>query len=452
MKKIYFLSMLFAALAFSGCSSDDDGNNDNNEPTLTVTPAVTGGSISFTAAALGETFGFVVTTNQSAWNLGITPASAAEWCKIETQANSFIVTALPNMSTTASADATITVTAGTADPVTITAKQAGHKTTDTFAGYITHDGKTKVIVRGAFYEEVGAGYRIHLSWDDGSDGREIFQTLEWLAIDIPMEMLGEEIDMETDDMSAYWETYINYMDGISYYDAFEGENTPGTLKITKGDNGYFTVELTNMELHDGTILSCIAKGVISKEYDHYFGRSSVMTGTSNFNAAGTDFPVANVIMTFYGDYYDDELMNTDIQLYADNADMSKRLSFSCETFHEEEFIASGTYTMVTGDRADKTFNPNQMNINNLEDGSTLIVNITGGTITITMLDDDNMKLTFNNITTNDPDGATITGTYTGAFHYRDETTRSLLSPAAEKDFLKGYDPQTLNMKYSGRNR
>lgn len=124
-----FVCGLFAAVAllFTGCDNEDH----NADPILSISPSMD--AISFSAEA-GESYSFQVTTNQLVWLAG----SDQEWCVVTMDAynNSFTVTALPNASSTPPPAATITVSAGSMNKLTITATQAGITESDVYvSGY-----------------------------------------------------------------------------------------------------------------------------------------------------------------------------------------------------------------------------------------------------------------------------------------------------------------------------
>ena len=131
-----FVCGLFAATAllFSGCNQGE--NEPDAEPILTISPATD--AITFSAEA-SESYAFQLTTNQPVW----LASSDQEWCVVTMDAynNSFTVTALPNASTTPSPAATITVSAGSLNTLTITATQGGVTESDVYvSGYCETDG------------------------------------------------------------------------------------------------------------------------------------------------------------------------------------------------------------------------------------------------------------------------------------------------------------------------
>lgn len=130
-----FVCGLFAAVAllFTGCNNDD--NDPNAEPTISISPSMD--AITFSAEA-GESYSFKITTNQPVWLAG----SDQEWCVVTMDAynNSFTVTALPNTSSTPPPAATITVSAGSLNKLTITATQVGITESDVYvSGYCANE-------------------------------------------------------------------------------------------------------------------------------------------------------------------------------------------------------------------------------------------------------------------------------------------------------------------------
>lgn len=112
MKRVLFI--LMPMLMFSGCGKED--NEPTVEPTLSIVPV----AISFTAQA-AESHDVVVTTNQSSWDA----VSSQTWCTVTKGNGKFTVRAIANTSTSSPAPAVITVTAGTAKPITINVTQSG---------------------------------------------------------------------------------------------------------------------------------------------------------------------------------------------------------------------------------------------------------------------------------------------------------------------------------------
>lgn len=104
-------------MSLAGCQTNE------NDPSLLVDPQR--GAIEFSASAM-ESYTFTVETNQPSWEV----ESDQTWCQVtkSEDGKSFVAAALPNDTATASAPAVITVTAGSATPVTIGATQTGGTT------------------------------------------------------------------------------------------------------------------------------------------------------------------------------------------------------------------------------------------------------------------------------------------------------------------------------------
>ncbi len=119
MKNFYRL-MACAAVLFltASCSNDDE-----DRPSLAVSPATE--TITFSSDAT-ESYTFTVETNQPTWNV----ETNQSWCTATKTADNkgFVVTATPNTVAAEPEAAIITVTAGNATPVNITAKQAAVNT------------------------------------------------------------------------------------------------------------------------------------------------------------------------------------------------------------------------------------------------------------------------------------------------------------------------------------
>lgn len=113
-RTLFFLS--FAVLILQGCKKDDP-----EKPTLSLDPSLT--EVHF--PALNTTpYEFEVITNQESWSYSIT----GEWFTVEksTDTNGFILSAPDNNNPDAVEPATLTITAGNAQPITITVTQDGN--------------------------------------------------------------------------------------------------------------------------------------------------------------------------------------------------------------------------------------------------------------------------------------------------------------------------------------
>lgn len=112
-----FVCGLFAAVALllTGCNKDTD----EGTPYIMLSPSTD--AIAFSADAT-ESYVYEITTNQPVW----LASSDQEWCVVTMDAynNSFTVTALRNGADTPPPPATITVSAGSLNTMTITATQA----------------------------------------------------------------------------------------------------------------------------------------------------------------------------------------------------------------------------------------------------------------------------------------------------------------------------------------
>lgn len=107
---------LLGVLLLAGCDKEKQGPEDT--PSLSISPVLE--RVDFSAAGT-ERYDFRVRSNQTLWRA----TSDQLWCKVKIDPgfNDFTIYAEPNTSTTP-ATATITVSAGNAKPITITATQA----------------------------------------------------------------------------------------------------------------------------------------------------------------------------------------------------------------------------------------------------------------------------------------------------------------------------------------
>ena len=131
------LGIVCASISFSACSDDngDNGENNNNgnnnnggggeTATLSISPTTSYIPFSFDAT---ESYPYTVSTNQTSWEVGVTPAYAT-WCKVEKTADGkgFTVTADPNREETQQRKASITISAKGAKSIAISAVQEGYK-------------------------------------------------------------------------------------------------------------------------------------------------------------------------------------------------------------------------------------------------------------------------------------------------------------------------------------
>lgn len=122
MKRFISISILLAGLIAVGCGKTGTGGGGDTDEVnyLKVRPAI---PIVFTAAAT-ETHDITVTTDQSNWDA----VPDQDWCVVSDKtATGFRISALPNDKATPPPTATVTVSAGTAKPVTIIVTQLGYK-------------------------------------------------------------------------------------------------------------------------------------------------------------------------------------------------------------------------------------------------------------------------------------------------------------------------------------
>lgn len=106
-------------LLLAGCDKDKEPQGNH---ILSISP--TTNAITFGARA-EESYTYRVTTNSPEW----TAEADREWCRVavDAEAGTFTVTAQPNDASAAPEPATVTVKAGEATPLTITATQSGAK-------------------------------------------------------------------------------------------------------------------------------------------------------------------------------------------------------------------------------------------------------------------------------------------------------------------------------------
>lgn len=109
-----------ALLLLAACNKNQDNPEPKGDPTLSISPAAS--AITFGARAK-ESYTYTVTTNSPTW----TAESDREWCivAVDAEAGTFTVTAQPNDASAAPEPATITVKAGEAPSLTISATQSG---------------------------------------------------------------------------------------------------------------------------------------------------------------------------------------------------------------------------------------------------------------------------------------------------------------------------------------
>lgn len=149
-----------AALLLTGCNKDD--SDPDAEPFLTIEPSTD--AIAFSADAT-ESYTYRITTNQPVW----LATSDQDWCVVTMDAydNSFTVTALRNGADTPPPPATITVSAGSLNTLTITAIQAAVTDYDVYVSgyYETEDYNT----RACYWKN---NVRTELSVPEGTTGSQ----------------------------------------------------------------------------------------------------------------------------------------------------------------------------------------------------------------------------------------------------------------------------------------
>ncbi len=114
---VVLLMTLSYAAVISACGKNgDDAEQREPDPVLSISQRE---ELQFTAAAQHVTV--TVSTNQKHWEA----VSNQGWCKIEKRQSAFTISAEANAEVTPRPDAMITVTAGTAQPVTLRVRQVG---------------------------------------------------------------------------------------------------------------------------------------------------------------------------------------------------------------------------------------------------------------------------------------------------------------------------------------
>lgn len=150
--------LLAPALLLAACNEKE--HNPDAQPSLAISPALE--TITFSSEGT-ESYTFEVTTNQPVW----LPITDQEWCRVTMtpSTNTFTVTALPNYANTPSTPATITVTAGKAAPLTITATQEAA----VYDLYLSGHYRTDNGMRACYWKN---GTRVDLSVVDESQMNE----------------------------------------------------------------------------------------------------------------------------------------------------------------------------------------------------------------------------------------------------------------------------------------
>lgn len=314
------------------------------------------------------------------------------------------------------------------------------------------NGVTKPLVRAAFYHEEGYGYRMYLSPLDIA-GTEIYETPEWIAIDMPEEFMGMEIDLATGNTKGEnVDISIELHAGLlrdEYYDIPKSPR-PGTVKVSRGEGNYFEVELTDFELADGTRLSCRAARIIETEYDQYYDLS--LAGIADFSYDGTTFTSTYFYLEYYGVEFGPDYYNTDIYIWVESDNGDQAYQFYFEANNTTPYLTSGKYSLLSGSYADKTFTESShfLQIIYDENGNRSETSnyFTAGSFDLE-ISDYYCKLTLNgDLSVDNPDitipAATFTFDYT-KYHARSAVSRSPQAghgfprnPAAGKDVLKPF--------------
>lgn len=120
-------------MLLTSCNKDE---NDGGTPFVRISPSTD--AIAFSADA-SEIYEYEIETNQPLW----LAASDQDWCVVTMDAynNKFTVTAVPNGANTPPPAATITVSAGSENTLTITATQAAVKNYEVYVcgSYLDED-------------------------------------------------------------------------------------------------------------------------------------------------------------------------------------------------------------------------------------------------------------------------------------------------------------------------
>lgn len=237
-----------AAFSLSACKPDSQPEPEPVKPTLEISPS--GETIAFIAA--GEAKTIDVTTNQDEWNVTLTPTDGHEWLSVTKDEDSFTLTAVENTALNAPENVLITVTAGDAEAVMITASQAPFVPDPTLS--TPFDSVGEVI-----FEAVGHGQDVRVTTNQG----------EWDVTLSPADGNG-------------WLTIESKNDALFHLMAARNttpaERTPVTVTITAGDAE--PVTLTAKQQAGAPVLSTSAPGTITFLAE---GGSNEVTVTTNYD-------------------------------------------------------------------------------------------------------------------------------------------------------------------------
>lgn len=283
--------------------------------------------------------------------------------------------------------------------------------------YITRDGVTQSIADVA-YTRGGDSYGIFISPKKAA-GMGIYESYEWLYVEISINMLGEELDMAIGGLDN--DLYVEYHRGF-YQESYEGDTTrPGKIKVSKGDGNYFEVELTGYELLDGTSLSCRLARNIGTEIEEF--EEPYFTGETDFGFGGMTFTDAYFIPWYEGkgagNYYKNHIIFGVINEAGD------WFSFYFEVSTTAKYLTTGTYSF-SGNPGDKKFTDESYCAYEKDEGETYEeYDFTGGSIDLE-ISNNCFKIKINDDLTLDDPGVTVP-TATFIFDYTDIFTRSGLS-------------------------
>ena len=247
-----------AAISLFACKEDDPPVTPPVTPTLSISPSEA--TIEFIAA--GEAKTVEVTTNQEEWNVTLTPEDGHEWLSVTNNEGSFTLTAAENTATTAPENVLITVTAGDAEPVTITASQAAFVPDPTLS--TPFDSVGEVV-----FEHIGHGQDVRVTTNQG----------EWNVALTPTDGNG-------------WLTIESKNNALFHLMAAKNttpaERTPVTITITAGEAQ--PVTLTAKQQAGPPVLSTDASATITFLAE---GGDNEVTVTTNYDTWNVVLDPAN---------------------------------------------------------------------------------------------------------------------------------------------------------------